>query len=82
MKVFGLCLILAVVLSVIFIINCDEGDSGDDGGDGKHCTDFDYPLWCPDAKVCCRRGYAHYCDGNCYQSDPGGCAKYDTCYEE
>jgi|GEM_PF-3095382 len=73
----GLLAIMLVLSLGFFFAACD-----DSGGGGENCPDFDYPLYCPDADVCCPRGYPVYCDGNCYETDPGGCTKIDRCYEE
>ena len=49
----------------------------------KHCTNTAYPLWCPNAKVCCTPGYAHYCDGQCYSTDcPSATITRDNCAPE
>ncbi len=79
LKLFLAGIVLA--LAVLFSTNCGDSSSGDSGST-KHCTDFDYPLWCPDAGVCCPRGKPVYCDGMCYEQDPGGCTFIDRCYEE
>ena len=73
--------VLLVLILAVFPLACDTFSNG--GGEtNKHCTDFDYPLRCPDADVCCPRGHPYYCDGNCYESNPGGCINLDTCREE
>ena len=79
----GLLAIMLVLSLGFFFAACDDsGSGGGDSGDGGHCSDFDYPLYCPDAGVCCPRGKPVYCDGYCYENDPGGCTKIDRCYEE
>jgi hypothetical protein len=70
------------ILLLIFTMaaGCDEEDIA---GPTKHCTDATYPLWCPDAKVCCPRGHAHYCDGSCYATGcPSGTVYMDDCTVE
>ncbi len=77
---------MGLMLSVITIIglvsttftSCEISET-----ETKHCTNTAYPLWCPNAKVCCTRGYAYYCDGNCYQSGcPSGTITRDDCSPE
>ena len=58
---------------------CNDTSSN---SNSKRCSDADNPLYCPDTGVCCRAGYPIYCDGLCYQSDPGGCQDKDTCKSE
>ena len=72
--------VLLLILGVFPLACCMDGNGGSETY--KHCTDFDYPLYCQDAGVCCPRGYPYYCDGNCHASNPGGCVNLDTCREE
>ncbi|MBE2218771.1 MAG: hypothetical protein IAE90_11235 [Ignavibacteria bacterium] len=68
------------LLTFSIIVGCDKEDIT---GPTKNCTDATYPLWCPDAKVCCPRGYAHYCDGNCHSGEcPSGTVSMDDCSAE
>lgn len=45
-----------------------------------HCTNKDYPLYCSLTDNCCPAGYAHMCDGQCYQSScPSGTVHSSLC---
>ena len=51
--------------------------------DVAHCTNKDYPLYCSIKGTCCPAGYAHLCDGQCYQSGcPSGTVSSSICSEE
>ena len=76
--------IFTVLMVAAFLVGCGSGsDSDSSGGGGKHCTNTAYPLWCSNAKVCCTPGYAHYCDGKCYNTEcPSSTINRDNCYAE
>ncbi len=52
----------------------------------KHCTDPDYPLWCPDHRWCCPSGFPISCGGLCYKTREDAVrncsASIDTCEPE
>lgn len=51
--------------------------------EGTHCTNKDYPLYCSLTGNCCPAGYAHMCDGQCYQSGcPSGTVHSSICSYE
>ncbi len=81
-KGFLLFAICAAFCMMLFLGGGSSDSSDSNGGDTKHCTDDDYPLWCPDVGVCCTRGHPYYCDGYCYEEKQSGCAQYDTCRAE
>ncbi|MFC2093617.1 hypothetical protein ACFLSV_06925 [Bacteroidota bacterium] len=74
---FALPIVMGLTLLIITIfIGCE-----DEAVESKlHCTTSAYPLWCPIAKVCCPRGHAYYCDGNCHEGGcPPGTVTMDDC---
>ncbi|MDD5571461.1 MAG: hypothetical protein PHD97_09960 [Bacteroidales bacterium] len=75
---------MGMVLTVITVMGLMTATSGcqKDSTTTQHCTNTAYPLYCPNVKVCCPRGYAHYCDGNCSTATcPGGTVNMDNCRE-
>jgi len=75
----GLALTVITIFGLISttFVGCDKESSST-----KHCTNTAYPLYCSNVGVCCPRGYAHYCDGNCSTGTcGGGTVNMDNCYE-
>lgn len=71
---------IALILICLVAVGCGS-DAG--SGSGTHCTNSAYPLWCPNAEVCCTSGHAHYCDGKCSAEECGSATvTRDNCSPE
>jgi hypothetical protein len=75
--------VILTVITVIALMSTTFMGCKKDATTTKHCTNSAYPLWCPNAKVCCTPGHAYYCDGQCYTDGcPSTTITRDNCAPE
>ena len=74
----GIGLVLTVISTMGFVLTTFTSC-----GEKQQCTNKDYPLYCSIKDACCPAGYAHLCDGICYQSEcPSGTVHSSICSME